>query len=345
MRPLPALKVHLLLACALAAPAACGESVAPAHTEAVAGDTLTSSGPDTALGITRGNVRAHIFTLAADSMGGRGTPGAQLDAAAAYITRQLQRLSLEPLFDGSFTGSFPCSAVEEANWPVNVGAFRRGSDPRLAREWIVVSAHYDGLGLRNGQVMNGANDDISGTAAVLEVARAFAAQPAPARSIAFVAFAGEETWLTGSKWFVTHLPARMDTIVADVNLEMLGRTYLMAVGHDLSSLGENAVSAVARHPELNLNLYPNNEHFGSSDNWNFFVLQVPALTIGGAADNTYHTANDDPETVNIDQVTRAARLTFYLVRDVANGATAPALTAAGAALARAAVFPGHGCHG
>ena len=127
-------------------------------------------------------------------------------------SRRSAALKLEPLFDGSYTQ--PILAGETgANLGCNVGARLRGSDPALRDEWIIVSAHFDHLGVRDGVLFPGADDNASGVAMMLEVARSFVAvAEQPKRSVMFVGFDLEETGLFGSRYFVEHPPVPLDRI-------------------------------------------------------------------------------------------------------------------------------------
>ncbi|MET0288796.1 MAG: M28 family peptidase, partial [Pseudoxanthomonas sp.] len=165
--------------------------------------------------ISADNMRGHLSFLASDALEGRGTPSRGLDIAAEYIAAQFRAAGLEPLGDDGYfqTADWREIAPERerakfagAREPLtvrNVVGVLRGSDPELSKTYILVTAHYDHVGIRAGDgsdsIYNGANDDGSGTVSVIELARAFSAQKVrPKRSIVFMTVFGEEHGLVGS---------------------------------------------------------------------------------------------------------------------------------------------------
>src|SRR5580765_1091852 len=159
--------------------------------------------------ITANSLRGSVSFLASDLLEGRNTPSRGLDIAGEYIASQFRRLGLEPAGDD---GYFQTVVVrpEDPDSPKsrNVAAILRGSDPQLKDTYVMLSAHYDHRGLAESgddKIFNGANDDASGTASVLEVANALAAlHPRPKRSVLFILFCGEEKGRRGSRYYVDH---------------------------------------------------------------------------------------------------------------------------------------------
>ena len=287
--------------------------------------------------ITAAAARAHVSVLADDSMLGRGTPSRGLMLSAAYIVAHFQMLGLEGAFAGSFLQPFAWTNSPEADWPDNTGAVLRGSDPALAGDWVVVTAHYDHLGVvahppDPDSIMNGADDNASGTAAVLEIARALAGLTArPGRTIAFVVFAGEEEGLVGSRWFVQHAPAGA-RLVADINLDMIGRNdpaMVYVCGDSLTSLGVNARELAQHYPILTLRSIPIASAYNRSDQYPFALARIPALMFTAGENNLYHTPRDEVATLDADKIARVARLGAYLAYDVASRRDPPTWTAAG----------------
>ncbi|MGA3028170.1 MAG: M28 family peptidase [Bryobacteraceae bacterium] len=163
--------------------------------------------------ISAQSLEGHLSFLASDLLEGRATPSRGLDIAAEYIAAQFRRAGLEP---AGTDGYFQTAAAK------NVVGVLRGSDPRLRDTCVVLSAHYDHLGVKDNQIYNGANDDGSGTVSVIEIASALAAlRPHLQRSIVFAAFYGEERGELGSQYFVRH---PVCAVIADLNLEQVGRT-------------------------------------------------------------------------------------------------------------------------
>ena len=164
-----------------------------------------------------------VELLASPEFGGRRGPGG--DKAAAFLIEQFRRLKLEPLFQGEFTqpvpGHEPGTIIGR-----NVGAILRGSDPSLRDQWVIVAAHFDHLGIRGGKLYPGADDNATGVAMMLEVARALAPGPAaPQRSVMFIGFDLEEVSLFGSRYFVAHPPVPLDRVVLFITADMIGRAW------------------------------------------------------------------------------------------------------------------------
>src|SRR5689334_1224416 len=177
--------------------------------------------------ISADSLKGHLSFIASDMLEGRATPSRGLDLAAEYIAAQFRRAGLEPAGDDGYfqTATLPSPAQGTAR---NVAGILRGSDPALRDTYVVLSAHYDHVGMRqNGddKIFNGANDDGSGTVSVIEIAAALAAAPRhPKRSILFLTFFGEERGLWGSRYYSTHPLVPLEKTVAALNLEQVGRT-------------------------------------------------------------------------------------------------------------------------
>ncbi len=307
--------------------------------------------------ITPASVGAHVDWLAADLRRGRWTPSPELQQSAAYVAGVFRSAGLQAGgADGSFLQPVLCAGWAD-DPPSNVVAWRRGSDARLASEWVVVTAHYDGQGVRHPDVygdsiFNAADDNASGTAALLEVARAFGRlASAPARSVAFVAFAGEERGLIGSWWFVDHPPTAMADMVANVNLDMVGRNSpapLNNFGAAWSSVGAAARATAGSHPELGFQLVAltNEERgFERSDQFPFAWAGIPAVFLNTGPEPDYHTARDEATRIDDEKVSRVARLTLYLAHDLASRPERPTWNASWPA-ARAGFTPAwDGCQG
>ncbi|HEV2764902.1 MAG TPA: M28 family peptidase [Pyrinomonadaceae bacterium] len=216
----------------------------------------------------------------------------------------------------------------------NVVGLLRGSDPSLKDTYVILSAHYDHIGvLASGEgdrVNNGANDNGSGTAAVMEIASALSAlKTRPKRSVLFVAFFGEELGLLGSKYYGRHPVVPIEKTVAQVNLEQVGRTddsegpqisTAAVTGYDFSDVGET-LRASGERVGVRFYKHPRNSdaYFGRSDNQALADLGVPAHTLGVAfAFPDYHGAGDHWDKIDYDnmaRVVRAVGLTLLLVAD------------------------------
>ena len=240
-------------------------------------------------------IRNDIAYLASDALEGRltGTPGN--DSAAAYIARRYKSLGLTPLTPG-FLQPFDALSAEEVHigrtqprHSENVVALLRGSDPILKNEYVVIGAHFDHLGRETtyaqdpeagNAIRNGADDNASGTAAVMEIARILSANP-PKRSIIFANFSGEELGLLGSQWFVSHPLVPLDHVVAMINFDMVGRlkndkliVYGTSTATELKPLLDSANSALGGG---SLKVSGIGDGYGPSDQTSFYAKDIPVL--------------------------------------------------------------------
>lgn len=212
----------------------------------------------------------------------------------------------------------------------NVVGFLPGSDPDLKDEYIVVGAHLDHLGMEEDDAFNGANDNASGCAAVLEAAEAVAMAP-QRRSIFFVFFTGEEGGGHGSYHFVDNFPFSLEKIKLAINVDMVGRNSpqfpdsVLGIAPDnlrlqLAEFMEKANESIAK---VNLKTSLNGENFGdyygSSDEAMFHFRGIPAVLItSGFGYPDYHKTSDEPDKIDYDRVAEAARLIFAMITMAAN---------------------------
>ena len=240
------------------------------------------------------------------------------------------------------TAQLTVPVIEVVHRPPNVVGMLPGSDPALRDSYVVLSAHMDHVGVgrpdaRGDSIYNGADDDASGTSAVLEVAEAFASMAArPARSIIFLTVSGEEKGLLGSQYFADHPTVPIRSIVANINMDMIARNApdtIVALGQEYSSLGPLAQEVVRGHPELGLtvarDIWPQERFFFRSDHYNFVRKEVPAIFFFAGVHDDYHRPSDEVAKIDADKAARVARLTYYLAHEIANRREPPAWTAAG----------------
>jgi aminopeptidase YwaD len=276
-----------------------------------------------------------VAWLADDRLEGRGTGTAGNDTAAAWLARRHAALGLRPLggADG-YLQRFVARSAQMAHTgqaegvaTQNVAAVVPGRDPALRGEYVVIGAHFDHLGRSPASAMdpeardavrNGADDNASGTAAVLELARLFAARPAR-RSIVVAHFSGEELGLLGSQWFVDHSPVPLDSAVAMVNFDMVGRlrndkliVYGVATARELPAILDSANLA----PRLALSAV--GDGFGPSDQSSFYAKGVPVLHFFTDLHDDYHRASDDVEKINAAGEARVVALAERVVRTIAD---------------------------
>jgi hypothetical protein len=282
------------------------------------------------------DVRPHVEFLADEKLQGRSGREARL--AADYIRDEFHRLHLKPLFaDGEFFQPIPGSADENGNQSVigrNVGAWLPGGDPQLRDEFIIVSAHYDHLGVRDGQVFAGADDNATGVAMMLEVAeRLTAGGKKSARSIAFVGFDLEERMLWGSRWFAAHPPRPLEQVKLFITADMIGRSlgnlplptvFVLGSEHaprlkqTLDGVGVPDGLEVAR---LGIDLVGTRSDYGP-----FRDRKVPFLFFSTGEHPDYHTPRDVPDRIDYDKAARISSLVLELVKQVANDREAPQWT-------------------
>ncbi len=224
----------------------------------------------------------------------------------------------------------------------NVVAKIRGSDPALADSYIVLTAHFDHVGVgppdeTGDSIYNGADDNASGTAALLKVAGAFADLPEPpARSLIFLAVSGEEKGLLGSQHYAQSPTVPLEEIVANLNMDMVGRNHpdtIYAIGEEYTTVGALIEEVAAEHPELGLVVAPDPEPeeqaFLRSDHYSFVQQGIPALMLTSWLHDDYHLPSDTVEKIDADKVARVARLTFLLAHRLASDPEAPSWTAEG----------------
>ena len=293
-------------------------------------------------------IQRDIAYLADDRLEGRGTGTAGNDSAAAYIARRDGALGLRPLAAdttraecpvampatscGGYLQRFVARSAELAHEgraeglaTQNVVAMVPGRDPVLRDEYVVIGAHFDHLGRSaigamdpeaKDVIRNGADDNASGTAAVLELARLFAAQPAR-RSIVVASFSGEELGLLGSQWFVEHAPVPLDRVVAMVNFDMVGRlkndkliVYGVATATELGDILDRA------NVEPRLDLRAVGDGYGPSDQSSFYAKGIPVLHFFTDLHEDYHRASDDADKIDSIGEARVVAIAERVVRAI-----------------------------
>jgi hypothetical protein len=209
-----------------------------------------------------------------------------------------------------------------------------GTDPALKDEYVVYSAHMDHIGITPGRpdsINNGADDDASGTAGVIELAEAFSRPGArPRRSVVFLTVSGEEKGLWGSRYFSEHPTVPLDRVVANLNIDMIGRNWadtIVAIGKEHSDLGATLERVNAAHPELRMTAiddrWPEERFYFRSDHYNFARKGVPVLFFFNGVHPDYHEVTDSPEKIDAEKESRILRLLFHVGQEVANAPERP----------------------
>lgn len=314
-----------------------------------AGCRSGSVGPATASPDTVA-LRRDVTHLSSDSLQGRATGTAGYDSAAAYVIDRWRNLDLVPVAirdaeacqagsdaaacDTAFAQGFVAQSIAAAHagqnpeLPTrNVVAMLPGSDPDLRDEYVVVGAHLDHLGRTStsaldpqsgSAIRNGADDNASGSAVVMELARILAIDP-PRRSVLFVHFSGEELGLLGSQYFVDHSPVPIDHIAAMINFDMVGRlrddkliVYGVATAAELPEILDSANVA----PKLDVRAV--GDGFGPSDHSSFYAKGIPVLHVFTDLHDDYHRATDDIERINVAGMARVTGYAARVTRSIAN---------------------------
>jgi hypothetical protein len=278
--------------------------------------------PGQAAPTTPESARALLAALSDDSLQGRMTGSVGASKAATMIAKRMAEIGLEPAGD---SGYFQRISAEAG---VNVVGILRGSDPALSKENVVVGAHYDHLGMGGDgtdSIYNGADDDASGTIAVLESARQLAAGQPPKRTLVFVAFTGEESGGVGSNFYLEHPILPLESTVAEMEIEMIGQSDSLAggpgkawlTGYERSTMGDALAAAgipivADPHPEENF--------FFRSDNITFAKRGIVAHTLSSFnLHSDYHQVTDDITHVDAAHLAAVINATAKTVRLLADG--------------------------
>lgn len=220
----------------------------------------------------------------------------------------------------------------------NVLAFIEGTDPELKEEIVVITAHYDHIGIVKGEINNGADDDGSGTTAVLELAEAFAKARdegnGTRRSVLLMTVSGEEKGLLGSEWYSEFPVFPLANTVCDLNIDMIGRVdeahadddrYVYLIGSDKLSTELHAISEKANssYTDLALDYTFNdpddpNRFYYRSDHYNFAKHNIPVIFYFSGVHEDYHAPGDDPEKIHYDKTAEITRLVFHTAWEIAN---------------------------
>jgi hypothetical protein len=290
-----------------------------------------------------------ISVLAADSLEGRrsGSDGSRI--AAELITEQFELAGLEAAGDSGYFQRIPLRIVIRSNgrsrptlstWAefdslparertieTNVVGLVRGSDPDQADEFVLVTAHFDHVGVGRAvdgdSIYNGADDNAAGVAALVEIGRALAPAP-PRRTVVFAAMAGEELGLLGTRWYIDHPAVPLESTVADLNLEMIGRPdsaigpgRLWLTGYDRTTMGaafESAGLAIDPDPR------PGQSFYQRSDNIAFARIGIPAHTLSSfGLHPDYHSPDDEIERIDFEHLETVIEVATSAIRVLADG--------------------------
>ena len=285
----------------------------------------------------------HLNIIAGDEMEGRKTGEAGQKKAADYLRNVYKELGIEPLpGTDDYFQKVPSDFMKRPFSPTlndseNVVAYIKGSEK--PDEYVIVSAHYDHVGIQNGEIYNGADDDGSGTTALLEMARIFKKAEkngnGPKRSVVFLHCTGEEFGLHGSRFFANSKIIPLENIVADLNVDMIGRRdfvyqdnkkdYIYLVGSDKLSkeLHELSETMNKKYTKLRLDYtYNDDQHperiYYRSDHYNFAKYNIPVIFYYNGEHADYHKPTDTVDKIDFDEMLKRTQLIFVTAWELAN---------------------------
>lgn len=292
-------------------------------------------------------LKKNLIKIASEEFNGRETGKPGQKNAGQYIANYYKSLGIiSPLKDGNYFQEVPKEFFNKnAQYSSeNVLAYIEGNT--YPEEVIVVSAHYDHLGNVDGQIYYGADDDASGTVAVMEIARLFHLAKkegkGPKRSILFLHVTGEEIGLFGSKYYTSHPIFPLDKTVANLNIDMVGRVdekhnknpdYVYLIGSDKLSQDLHQLSEQVNQSTVKLELdytfnseKDPNRFYYRSDHYNFAKNNIPVIFYFNGTHEDYHKPSDTADKINYDMLVKRTNLIFYTAWEIANREERIALT-------------------
>mgnify|MGYP001191825046 CR=1 FL=1 len=296
---------------------------------------------DYAESITPKELKENLYVYASDFFQGRETGTIGQKRAIDFLQNFYSTHEIKPAKGTDFYIQPMTLNIkgEEINTE-NVAAIIEGSE--FPEEYIVISAHLDHVGIKDGEIYNGADDDGSGTVALLEIAEAFKMAKmqgnGPKRSLIFLHVTGEEKGLLGSKYYSENPLYSLDNTMANLNVDMIGRTdpkrtdkdpnYIYLIGADRLSQDLHDISEVAnkKYTQLKIDYTFNeqddpNRFYYRSDHYNFAKNNIPVIFYFSGTHEDYHKPGDTPDKINYDLLTKRSKLIFYTAWDLANRST------------------------
>lgn len=293
--------------------------------------------------ITAKDLGKHLFIYASDEFEGRNTGEPGQKKAVKYLKDfYVSQGIVSPLGGDDYFQEVPSEYLSNNRRGMqlkdseNVVAFIKGTEK--PDEIIVISAHLDHEGVKNGEIYNGADDDGSGTVAILEIAEAFKqaadAGKGPKRSILFLHVTGEEKGLLGSKYYTENPIFPLANTVSNLNIDMIGRVddrhkgnpnYVYLIGSDKLSTELHNISEAMNKKYMNIDLdYKYNDEndpnrfYYRSDHYNFAKHNIPIIFYFNGTHADYHKPTDTPDKINYEMLENRTRLVFYTAWEVAN---------------------------
>jgi len=325
----------------------CLAAISCSSTKTGAKDIAKADVPKYMNTITAADLKTHLYIVAGDEMEGRNTGEPGQKKAGKYLIEEYKSNDISfPKGATDWYQKVPSAFMARAFSPKlndseNIWAFIEGTEK--PDEILVISAHYDHVGMKNGEVYNGADDDGSGTVALLEIAEAFMQAKkdgyGPKRSILFLHVTGEEHGLHGSRYYSENPLFPIANTIADLNIDMIGRrdedhkdngNYVYVIGSDRLSTELHNINEEANKKYTNLKLDytyndrkdPNQFYF-RSDHYNFAKKGIPIIFYFNGVHADYHMESDEPEKIEYDLLAKRAQLAFVTAWELANRETRP----------------------
>ncbi len=284
----------------------------------------------------------HLYIVAGDEMQGRNTGEPGQKKAGEYLISEYKKMGISfPPGATDFYQKVPSEFMKRGFAPKlndseNIWAFIKGSEK--PEEILVISAHYDHVGMKNGEIYNGADDDGSGTVALLEIAQAFKEAEkkgqGPKRSILFLHVTGEEHGLHGSRYYSENPLFPLENTIADINIDMIGRrdtlhpatnNYIYVIGSDRLSSELHTINEEVNTKFTKLELdYKYNDRndperiYFRSDHYNFAKKGIPSIFFFNGIHADYHLPSDTPDKIEYDALAKRAQLAFALAWELVN---------------------------
>ena len=272
-------------------------------------------------------LKKHVYALANDQMKGRGTGSKENEKAAQYIAKHFKRYGLKPLGTDGYYQAFQAQ-IKRVKVPDSIRTARNviGWLDNGAAKTIVVGAHYDHIGEGRqgsslaensvGMIHNGADDNASGVAGLLELARIYATNSTTENyNFLFIAFGAEELGLLGSRHFVQHPTVDLSTIHWMLNMDMIGRLNkengVSIIGYDTSPQFEKIFATI--DPSKFVKHYTGYEGRGGSDQTSFYEVNIPVLFFHTGGHPDYHRPTDDPDKVDYAALKQILELEKYIL--------------------------------
>lgn len=284
----------------------------------------------------------HLYIVAGDEMQGRNTGEPGQKKAGEYLISEYKKMGISfPPGATDFYQKVPSEFMKRGFAPKlndseNIWAFIKGTEK--PEEILVISAHYDHVGMKNGEIYNGADDDGSGTVALLEIAQAFKEAEkkgqGPKRSILFLHVTGEEHGLHGSRYYSENPLFPLENTIADINIDMIGRrdtlhpatnNYIYVIGSDRLSSELHTINEEVNTKFTKLELdYKYNDRndperiYFRSDHYNFAKKGIPSIFFFNGIHADYHLPSDTPDKIEYDALAKRAQLAFALAWELTN---------------------------